>query len=89
MATCDDTCRTPRRAGEYVFDHRNESLQKWFLEEYIGGPEGIGSEDISGMYVSSFLPDSVSRARSCVCHREQYPLCSASVPLLRANLALC
>eukprot|EP01047_Picozoa_sp_COSAG01_P098083 COSAG01_NODE_28318_length_664_cov_0.522124_2_plen_39_part_01 len=26
-------------------------MQKWLLEEYIGGPEGIGSQDISGMYI--------------------------------------
>ena len=46
---CD--CGSVIPCGEYVFDHRNASLRKWLLEEYIGGPEGIGAEAISGIFI--------------------------------------
>jgi hypothetical protein len=49
---CDQECDCGQvPCGEFLFDHRNESLQKWLVEEYIGGQEGIGNPDISGMYV--------------------------------------
>jgi hypothetical protein len=49
---CGQACDCGRvPCGEYLFDHRNESLQKWLKEEYIGGDEGIGHPDISGMYI--------------------------------------
>jgi hypothetical protein len=37
--------------GEYVFDHRNKSLQDWLVNTYIGGPEGIGNPNISGIFI--------------------------------------
>ena len=37
--------------GEYVFDHRNASLRKWLLEQYIGGPAGMGHPDVEGMFL--------------------------------------
>ena len=37
--------------GEYLFDLRNASLHKWLLEEYIGGPTGMGHKDVSGMFL--------------------------------------
>ena len=46
---CD--CGEGVPCGEYLFDHRNRSLQKWLMEEYIGGKEGIGHTGISGIFV--------------------------------------
>jgi len=46
---CD--CGSVIPCGEYVFDHRNASLRKWLLEEYIGGKEGIGSDAIDGIFI--------------------------------------
>lgn len=44
---CD--CGEGVPCGEYLFDHRNASLRKWLVDEYIGGSEGIGNPDVSGM----------------------------------------
>lgn len=42
--------------GEYLFDHRNANVSiggqtfvEWFVEEYFGGPAGIGNKDIIGL----------------------------------------
>ena len=44
-----------------VFDHRNASLQKWLVDEYIGGSEGIGSPHISGIFIDdSWAPNGPS-----------------------------
>eukprot|EP01051_Picozoa_sp_SAG22_P019897 SAG22_NODE_3824_length_1513_cov_1.938472_1_plen_226_part_00 len=37
------------RVGTYAF--RNESLISWFIDELVGGPQGMGSEYIDGMYI--------------------------------------
>lgn len=37
--------------GRVVFDHRNASLRKWLLDEYIGGKTGMGHPDVSGMFL--------------------------------------
>ena len=34
-----------------MFDHRNASLRKWLLDEYIGGKTGMGHPDVSGMFL--------------------------------------
>lgn len=34
--------------GEYLLDHRNESLREWIVQEHILGREGMGNENISG-----------------------------------------
>ena len=34
-----------------MYDFRNESLISWFIDELIGGPEGMGSPLIDGMYI--------------------------------------
>jgi hypothetical protein len=40
-----------RRCGEYLYDHRNESLRRWLVDSFVMGPMGIGSELVSGMYL--------------------------------------
>ena len=38
--------------GEYLWDHRNGSmLQKFLVDEYIFGKNGMGNDAISGMYI--------------------------------------
>ena len=45
MTGLSPCCGVP--CGEYLFDHRNGSmLQKWFIDEYVGGPDGIDSPHI-------------------------------------------
>ena len=44
--------------GEYLFDHRNANVSvngqtfiEWFIDDYFGGPAGIGNKDIIGFYI--------------------------------------
>ena len=44
--------------GEYLFEHRNANVSvhgqtfvEWFVDEYFGGPAGIGNENIIGFYI--------------------------------------
>lgn len=44
--------------GEYLFDHRNANVSiggqtfiEWFVDEYYGGPAGIGNPNIIGFYI--------------------------------------
>eukprot|EP00040_Diaphanoeca_grandis_P030025 m.176861 g.176861 ORF g.176861 m.176861 type:complete len:442 (+) comp31864_c0_seq2:206-1531(+) len=49
---CTEPCDCGKMpCGEYVFDHRNASLRQWLLDVYIGGNEGIGHPDISGIFI--------------------------------------
>jgi hypothetical protein len=38
---------TPR----YLFDHRNASLRSWLIQEYILGPNGLGSGVTDGFFI--------------------------------------
>lgn len=40
--------------GEYLFDHRNESLREYLLDVYIGGPDAMGNENVSGLFIDDF-----------------------------------
>ena len=46
---CD--CGRGVECGEYLWDHRNASLRKWLVEEYLAGPKGIGNPAISGVFI--------------------------------------
>lgn len=46
---CD--CGDGIPCGEYLFDHRNASLRKWLLQDFIGGPEGIQNPNVDGFYL--------------------------------------
>eukprot|EP01052_Picozoa_sp_SAG31_P037498 SAG31_NODE_4852_length_2905_cov_3.033143_2_plen_216_part_00 len=60
FSTCDGFCRSGHcncgsvPCGSYLFDHRNGSmLRNWLVEEYVGGPLGVGADDgdlIAGMF---------------------------------------
>jgi len=36
--------------GEYLFDHRNASLQAWLAGDYLLGPTGMGSPAVHGFF---------------------------------------
>ena len=36
--------------GEYIWDHRNESLREWLVQEHVMGSMGMGNPNISGFY---------------------------------------
>ena len=43
--------------GEYVFDHRNESFRQWFVDEWFGGPNALGSPNVDGFFIDdAWLP---------------------------------
>jgi hypothetical protein len=37
--------------GEYLWDHRNESLREWLIHTHILGPMGLGNANVSGFYL--------------------------------------
>ena len=49
--------------GEYLWNHTNGSmLTDFFVKEYIGGEQGMGSAYVDGMYIGT----SVSREHSFI-----------------------
>ena len=40
--------------GEYLFDHRNESLRDWLVDEHIMGPNCLGQAQIDGLFIDDF-----------------------------------
>ena len=41
--------------GEYLYDHRNGSmLREWLVETVIGGPDAMGNENVSGLFLDDF-----------------------------------
>lgn len=41
--------------GEYLWDHRNGSmLRDWLVEHHVGGPTGIGSPSIDGLFMDDY-----------------------------------
>ena len=40
--------------GEYLFDHRNESVRAFIVDELINGPTGLGDPAISGFFIDDF-----------------------------------
>lgn len=43
--------------GEYLWDHRNDTLQQWLVDEFIMGPSGVGHPMIDGMYLDDQWTD--------------------------------
>lgn len=43
-------CARPQ-CGGYLWDHRNASLQKFLIDEFMLGPTGLGSSAISGFFI--------------------------------------
>jgi hypothetical protein len=62
--------------GEYLWDHRNQSLTAWLTNSYIGGDTyGLGNENISGF----FLDDGwSSHSTSSKCNATMISSCGAA-----------
>lgn len=53
--SCSGTCDCGSiPCGEYLFDHRNASLRSWLVQEYILGPNGLGSGVTDGFFIDDF-----------------------------------
>jgi hypothetical protein len=52
---CD--CGDGLPCGEYLWNHKNESLRSFLLNEYITGPTGVGANGISGVYLDDQWSD--------------------------------
>jgi len=37
--------------GEYLWDHRNDSLREFLINEFLLGPTGLGDPNVSGFYL--------------------------------------
>jgi hypothetical protein len=37
--------------GFYLFNHANESLREWLIDEYVMGPTGVGNPAVHGVYL--------------------------------------
>mmetsp|Transcript_18552 Transcript_18552/g.44482 ORF Transcript_18552/g.44482 Transcript_18552/m.44482 type:complete len:396 (-) Transcript_18552:25-1212(-) len=46
---CD--CGDGLPCGEYLWDHRNESLREWLIESFVLGTEGLGDPSIDGVFL--------------------------------------
>eukprot|EP00911_Craspedida_sp_UC1_P001382 UC1_evm1s1043 len=47
--TCD--CGKGLPCGEYLWDHRNQSLRSWLIDEFIGSSQyGLGNPNVDGFY---------------------------------------
>jgi hypothetical protein len=70
-----------------VFDHRNASLRKWLLDEYIGGKTGMGHPDVSGMFLDDqwdpvLGPSEFVCGGKKPCNPSKLPFCVAVVATL-------
>jgi len=52
---CD--CGPGLPCGEYLWDHRNESLRSYLINEFILGPNGLGNPNVSGFYLDDGWTD--------------------------------
>lgn len=51
---CDDgecDCGPGLPCGEYLWDHRNQSLREWLIADFLLGPDGLGNVNVDGYYV--------------------------------------
>lgn len=52
---CD--CGNGLPCGEYLWDHRNDSLRDFLINEFILGPNGLGNANVSGFYLDDGWTD--------------------------------
>eukprot|EP00759_Apiculatamorpha_spiralis_P009672 PhF_6_TR16920/c0_g1_i2/m.25418 len=45
-------CGVP--CGEYLFDHRNQSLREYLVNTYVMGPNGMGNPNVDGIFIDDF-----------------------------------
>ena len=39
-----------------LWDHRNESLREWLINEYVGGETGVDNPAIGGLFMDNGWP---------------------------------
>jgi hypothetical protein len=49
-------CGAGLPCGQFMFDFRNASLLGWMLDEYIGGPLGLGSPNVDFVFLDVRAP---------------------------------
>jgi hypothetical protein len=37
--------------GEYLYDHRNESLRAFIVDTIVGGPDAMGNDAVNGIFL--------------------------------------
>jgi hypothetical protein len=53
--SCDDYCDCGLHpCGEYLFDHRNETLRQWLIDKVILGPTAVGHPAIDGLFLDDY-----------------------------------
>mmetsp|Transcript_3192 Transcript_3192/g.6230 ORF Transcript_3192/g.6230 Transcript_3192/m.6230 type:complete len:443 (-) Transcript_3192:114-1442(-) len=63
---CTDECDCGGvPCGEYLFDHRNDSLRAYLVEQHIMGPDGIGNPLIDGVNLDDRWYDHPFPAGAC------------------------
>jgi len=69
---CDGECDCGNiPCGEYIFDHRNKSLQDFLIKEYIFSDTGLGNELIDGCYLDDVWYDT-SAPGDHSCHGDRF-----------------
>lgn len=61
----DGSCREPCDCGcvpcgEYLWDHRNQSLREWLVDEHLTGPTSLGSGVVDGIFTDDEWRQSVN-----------------------------
>ena len=54
--------------GGYLWDHRNTSLRKYLIDEFMLGPTGLGSPAVKGFFIDDFwCSDLLCKQLGCSC----------------------
>merc|ERR1719272_13415 len=40
--------------GEYLFDHRNKTMQLWLVNDYFGGTGCLGDDNVDGLILDDY-----------------------------------
>jgi hypothetical protein len=74
-------CGKGIQCGEYVFNHRNESLRAFLLGPYFFGPTGAGNPAVQGFYVGEREQELSASALCLSLLRPSSPYLPHSTPL--------
>jgi hypothetical protein len=56
--SCDAPCDCGGvPCGEYLWDHRNDTLADYLINDFLLGPTGLGNPNISGFYLDDGAAD--------------------------------
>ena len=54
----------PVHAYRYLWDHRNQSLRSWLVDEFVGGANGLGNPSVDGFFFDDGWSTKVRRRNS-------------------------